>query len=76
MHDGSLATLGEVIDHYAAGGRAAAARGSRRGDLRPFAIDAQGRRELIAFLESLTDVGFVTDPCFADPRETGDEACP
>ena len=79
MHDGSLATLDEVIDHYAAAGRLIES-GALAGDgrasphkselLRGFSIDAAQKRQLVAFLESLTDEGFLTDPAFGDPRTT------
>ena len=76
MHDGSIASLSEVIDHYAAGGRSIAA-GPNRGVGRDnplkdplihgFEITAEERADLTAFLESLTDQGFVANPAFADP---------
>ena len=61
MHDGSLATLQEVIDHYARGGRM-----TRRQDrrIRPFLLSQPERADLVAFLESLTDRDFLTDPRF------------
>jgi cytochrome c peroxidase len=78
MHDGSIASLSEVIDHYAAGGRSIAS-GPTRGVGRDsplkdplvhgFEISDDERKDLIAFLESLSDTGFVTNPAFADPRE-------
>lgn len=56
MHDGSIATLEAVIDHYAAGGRA------RSGSDAPpdplitgFELTDNERRQLVSFLESLTD---------------------
>lgn len=66
MHDGSIATLGEVIDHYAAGGRAA---GNPLKDprLAGFEISPDEKADLIAFLHTLTDRAFVTDPQFSDP---------
>jgi cytochrome c peroxidase len=77
MHDGSIATLGEVIDHYARGGRRIA-QGPDRGDgaknpfksgfVKGFRLSPAEKRDLIAFLESLTDRGFLTDPRFADPQ--------
>ncbi len=70
MHDGSIATLGEVIDHYAMGGRAAL-RTSAKSPLVPFAISEEEKADLIAFLEALTDHDFVTDPRFSDPWEYG-----
>lgn len=52
MHDGSLATLDDVVAHYAGGGWPAdPAQDSR---IRPLAIDAQDRAALVAFLRSLT----------------------
>lgn len=66
MHDGSIATLSEVIDHYAKGGRARVD-GKTDTLLKPFTISDQEKADLIAFLESLTDDTFITDPRFADP---------
>ncbi len=76
MHDGSIATLRGVIEHYAQGGRtiddgpyAGAGRESRRRSelITGFEIDRRGVDDLIAFLNSLTDSGFVTDLRFANP---------
>ncbi len=78
MHDGSIATLREVIGHYAEGGRTIhTGPNAGVGSQNPFKSDRVGgfpliRREendLIAFLESLTDDCFVTDPRFAEPLE-------
>ena len=69
MHDGSLATLSEVIDHYSMGGRASR-RTAGGTSLVPFAISGEEKADLIAFLEALTDHEFVTDPRFADPWES------
>ncbi len=76
IHDGSIATLDGVIDHYAAGGRTLAS-GPNAGVGRDnpfksrfitgFTLTAQERRDLIAFLEALTDERFLHDPRFADP---------
>lgn len=76
MHDGSIATLDEVLDHYAAGGRTIAsgpyAGVGRNNPLKSsfvpgFALTAEERADLIAFLNALTDKAFTTDPRFADP---------
>ena len=78
MHDGSIATLDAVIDHYARGGRLIA-EGSNAGDgrLSPFKSefvdgfelsDAE-RADLIEFLSSLTDNSVVTNERWADPFE-------
>lgn len=69
MHDGSLATLEEAIDHYARGGRAGGASRWRSPLVRGFAIGADERSDLIAFLESLTDRTFLADPRHADPLQ-------
>jgi len=70
MHDGSVATLREAIAHYAAGGRSAG-EGADNPLKSPFMIgfrlsDAE-IDDLLAFLESLTDEAFLSDPAFADP---------
>ncbi|MEQ1908350.1 MAG: MbnH family di-heme enzyme [Vicinamibacterales bacterium] len=76
MHDGSIPTLETVLDHYAAGGRTIAAGAHagvgadsplRSGFVRGFTMSAQERSDLIAFLQSLTDQSFLTDPRLADP---------
>ena len=76
MHDGSLETLVDVLDHYAAAGRLIET-GPHAGDgrtspyksqpIRGFEITEDERRQVVAFLESLTDTGFLADPSFADP---------
>ena len=65
MHDGSFATLDDVIDHYARGGS-----GSPTTDpsIQPLTLSPDDRADLRAFLESLTDPAFLADPRFADPR--------
>lgn len=70
MHDGSIATLPEVIDHYAAGGRAALA-GARSPHASPlvpgFAITPSEKADLIAFLHALTDETFLNDETLQTP---------
>ena len=77
MHDGSLATLGDVIDFYAAGGRVLTD-GPRPGDgrshpgknpfIKGFTLTAQERQDLLDFLSSLTDERFLNNPEFAPPN--------
>lgn len=80
MHDGSIATLDEVLDHYVAGGRTIASgpnagNGSlsplKDGFVRGFTLSAQQRQDVIAFLESLTDQAFLTDPAHSNPWPAG-----
>jgi cytochrome c peroxidase len=76
MHDGSIATLDEVVEHYMAGGRTIAeGPNAGVGNASPlksafvpgFSLTAEGRGDLVAFLASLTDSTFLSDPRFADP---------
>ena len=76
MHDGSIATLGEVVDFYAAGGRHIT-EGKLRGDgrvnplkskfVKGFELSPGERSDLLAFLEALTDETVVGNPAFANP---------
>jgi cytochrome c peroxidase len=65
MHDGSLATLDDVIDHYMAGGKLDHPNKSRI--LRPFRLTDGEKRDLIEFLKSLTDEELLHDPRWSDP---------
>ncbi|WP_206066322.1 methanobactin export MATE transporter MbnM [Novosphingobium sp. ERN07] len=83
MHDGSIATLDEVIDHYAAGGRTIA-KGAHTGVGRTnplkssflpgFALSAEERADLLAFLNTLTDDQVLRDPRFSNPWLEKDNA--
>lgn len=76
MHDGSLETLDDVLDHYARGGRlvesgpwAGDGRGNRFKSplVRGFTLSADERADLLAFLDALTDASFLVDPRWSDP---------
>lgn len=58
MHDGSLATLWDVIDHYNKGGEA---NPFLDGGIEPLALTEQEIDQLVAFLFTLTDVRFAED---------------
>jgi cytochrome c peroxidase len=65
MHDGSIATLGEVIEHYDRGGRARRAGRTaplRDALIRPLKLSAADKAALEAFLRSLTDPQFAVTP--------------
>ena len=76
FHDGSAATLDDVLDHYGAAGRTISS-GPNAGDgsmnpfkdslIKGFTLTAGERADLHAFFDSLTDDTFLTDPRFADP---------
>lgn len=77
MHDGSIGTLSEVLDHYAAGGREIGA-GPLQGDgakspfksefVPGFELSAEERRDVLAFLAALTDESVLSAERFADPH--------
>ena len=77
MHDGSAATLEEVIEHYARGGRLIE-EGPFAGDgrrnpfksefIRGFVLSDSEREELMAFLDSLTDESLLTDSRWSNPH--------
>jgi len=86
IHDGTVASLGDMLDSYARGGRLVES-GQYAGDgaqnpykdprIAGFDMSAQDREDLLAFLDALTDERALYDPRFADPfcRDTGDVDC-
>jgi len=77
MHDGSIATLADVIDFYAAGGREIES-GPWRGDgrrhpdkspfIKGFDLSQEEKSDLLNFLYSLTDTEFLQNSAFSgDP---------
>jgi len=76
MHDGTIGTLAEVLQFYAAGGRLITS-GPFAGDGRanPFKSDLvtridlseQEQADIVAFLKTLTDRDFLSDPRHANP---------
>ena len=80
MHDGSLATLEEVVALFAEGGwhisEGALAGDGRASPLksrlvRARNLSAQERADLVAFLKTLTDPAFLSDPSLSDPFQEG-----
>lgn len=78
MHDGSVRTLDEVLEHYSVGGRTilkgpnagvGAANSNKSIFLPGFNATAEERADLIEFLKSLTDNSVLTDPALSDPWE-------
>ena len=76
LHDGSVATLEEMIDLYASGGRHILD-GDQAGDGREhpnksafvagFELSPAERDDLVAFLQALTDESFLTNPTLSNP---------
>lgn len=85
LHDGSVETLEELIDLYAAGGRAIDD-GEFAGDGRNhpnkstfivgFELTEAERGDLVAFLHALTDEDFLTDPALSNPYINATGASP
>ena len=76
MHDGSVATLRDAIAHYQAGGRTimvgeyagvGSANPYKSGFIKGFEITESEIEDLIAFLQSLTDEEFISNPAYSDP---------
>lgn len=66
MHDGSLATLRDVLDHYRRGG---AGHPVQSPLVRSLDITDGERDDLIAFLHTLTDASFLSNPHFLPDEE-------
>jgi cytochrome c peroxidase len=76
MHDGSVATLEEVLDIYARGGRLIT-EGPFAGDgaknpfkselINGFVLTEQEKQDVVNFLKSLTDWTFICEERFSDP---------
>lgn len=69
MHDGRFATLEDAIEHYSSGIKQNPNIGIQLRGLKTGGIhftDKQ-KKEIIAFLKTLTDHSLVTDPKYADP---------
>jgi cytochrome c peroxidase len=68
MHDGRFQTLEEVIEHYNSGGVPSPTIDPNmkftQGGLQ---LTAEKKQQLIAFLNTLTDLDFIADPRFSDP---------
>ncbi len=70
MHDGSVPTLGGVIDIYAAGGRGPGRTNRHKSVfVRGFTLTPIEKGDLISFLSSLTDKTFLSDPRFSEPSK-------
>ena len=61
MHDGSISTLQEVIEHYNSGG---STHFNKSPLIKPLNLSNQDKKDLLAFLKSLTDEEFLNNPEF------------
>jgi cytochrome c peroxidase len=71
MHDGRFATLDAVIDHYSHGIQAHphldGLLKDNNGQPKRMNFSAEEKDALIAFLHTLTDVSFISEPKYSDP---------
>lgn len=70
MHDGRFATLEEVVEHYNSGAKASATADELlQYSLQPSGLQltVQNKADLVAFLRTLTDDSFTTNPAFKSP---------
>lgn len=63
MHDGSLKTLEEVIEHYDSGG---SDHPNKSPHIKPLGLNEQEKADLISFLRALTDHTFINNPAFRE----------
>ncbi|MFT4665017.1 MAG: cytochrome c peroxidase [Polaribacter sp.] len=63
MHDGSLQTLEEVIEHYQSGGKN---HPHKNEFIQPLTLSEKEKDDLIQFLKSLTDESFISNPLFTE----------
>lgn len=64
MHDGRFTTLEAVLEHYSSGGKNHPNKDIR---VQPLNVTASEKAALVAFLKTLTDPHFLSDPRFSDP---------
>lgn len=66
MHDGRFATLQDVLEHYSSGIQSHKNLGSFLPE-RGLDLTTRQRNAIEAFLHTLTDLAFISDPKFSDP---------
>ncbi len=62
MHDGSISTLEEVIEHYQSGGKP---HQNKSAYIKPLDLSETEKSDLVQFLKTLTDDTFISNPMFA-----------
>lgn len=67
MHDGRFKTLEEVVNHYASGGHYAENVDPFIPQIKLINMSAKQKRQIVAFLKTLTDTSFVNNPKFKTP---------
>lgn len=65
MHDGSLLTLEDVVDHYMSGGQPHVNKSSL---INGFTLTPAQKQDLVNFLKTLTDVSFINNEALTSPE--------
>ncbi|MCB0755803.1 MAG: c-type cytochrome [Flavobacteriales bacterium] len=65
MHNGSMNTLEEVVEHFNSGG---VGHVNQSPLIKPLGLTEQEKADLVAFLHSLTDQSFLDNPDLAEPN--------
>jgi cytochrome c peroxidase len=65
MHNGSMQTLEEVVEHFSSGG---VNHPNQSEKIQPLNLNQQEKENLVAFLKSLTDQSFISEPDFSNPN--------
>lgn len=61
MHDGSMTSLEEIVEHYDSGGKSSPQKSNL---IRPLNLTDTEKNDLVQFLKSLTDEAFISNPIF------------
>jgi cytochrome c peroxidase len=65
MHNGSMQSLEEVVGHFNVGG---VVHPNQSDEVQPLNLTSPEKEDLVAFLKSLTDQSFVSNPDLGDPN--------
>ena len=64
MHDGSLESLEQVVEHFNSGG---VGHPNQSDSIKPLYLSNQDKEDLVSFLKSLTDERFIANMSLSDP---------
>lgn len=70
MHDGSMKSLTEVIDHYSSGGKP---HKHKSHHIKPLNLNSEEKDQLVAFLQTLTDEDFVNNKLYQPSGSDSDQ---
>ena len=65
MHDGSIQTLEEVVEHFNSGG---VGHPNQTNEVKPLDLSTQEKADIVAFLKTLTDSDFISNYDLSNPN--------